>query len=109
MMRFEGLAEEPQAAREVTIEDAQRTVRDVERAPFVVDVCTEMLGRVAILELADARLGFALEVKADHHVVEDAIHEVIDYRAHAAFAAEAREVGASSDGLGLGQGSRRRY
>jgi hypothetical protein len=63
---------------ELTAEDAVGAVRFVEGSPVVFHGGTKMLGRMLVLEALDAFTFGAREQKADHHIVETAIDEIVD-------------------------------
>jgi len=80
------------ASRKLATEDPVGPMSLVERAPFVFDRTSEVLGRVLILEPLDSLPVCAAKEKPDHHVVEAPIDEIVHDCSQHRFAADIVEV-----------------
>src|SRR5262249_10265015 len=89
----QGLLENALAPAELTTHDRVRRVGRLERSSAINDRSAEELGGVLVLELLDVFAGHLAEEKADHHIVEDAVDEVVDDAAERRLAAQAVECG----------------
>jgi len=65
----------------------------VDRAPPVLHVSTEVSRRELVLALLQTRSVDTLKEEADHRVVADSVHEVVDDGAQARLAAKLLEEG----------------
>lgn len=85
---MKGFEKKLPAAVELPAEDPVRTVGFVESSAAVLDLGPQVLRRMLVLEALDSFALGAREEKADHHVLEASIDEVVDNRSQFGLSAE---------------------
>lgn len=83
-----GLEKNLPAAVELTTKDPVWTVRLVESSTAVLDVSPEIFRRMLVLEALDSFALGARKQKADHHVREASVDEIVDDRSQLWLSAE---------------------
>ena len=112
-MVLERLAQQRQPTRELTAHDAMLGVCLTDGTPRVLEVGTQKVRGVLVLEALRALAARAREEEADHQIVEAAVHEVVDQRAQRRLTTQSLEVGhgctmGPSSGYDNGDGLRMR-